>query len=200
MTDLCILIPVKPFCEAKTRLSPVLSAKQRILLSRHLFKRTIRIAQQVSDVVVISRSQVVRQLAKRAGAWSLVEFGTALNPALQQGLSWIEAQGGQAALILPADLPHLQTEPLRQMVALGKTAPTLVIAPCQRGEGTNALLIRPIGLIVPQFGLCSFARHQQAARQTGVEPTVINHPAFAFDLDIPADLERLGTLSDQFSP
>ena len=187
-----ILIPAKPFQEAKTRLSPILSTKQRILLSRHLLKRTIRIAQHVSDVVVISRSQAVRQLAKRAGAWSLIEFGTDLNAALQQGLSWIEAQGSQAALILPADLPHLQDEPLWQMVALGKTAPALVIAPCQRGEGTNALLIHPIGLIVPQFGMGSFAHHQQATRRAGVEPTVINHPALAFDVDIPTDLERLG--------
>ncbi|MDM8519359.1 2-phospho-L-lactate guanylyltransferase [Anaerolineales bacterium HSG6] len=190
MTDLCILIPAKPFQEAKTRLSPVLSPQQRVLLSRYLLKRTIHIAQQVSEVVVISRSQAVRQLAKQAGAWSLVEFGTDLNRALQQGLRWIEAQGGQSVLILPADLPHLQTEPLWQIIALGKTIPALVVAPCQRGEGTNALFLRPLGLIEPQFGLNSFTRHQQAAHHAGIEPIIINHPALAFDIDIPIDLEQ----------
>ena len=78
------IIPAKPFRQSKTRLAGSLSETQRINLSRHLLLRTIRLARQVGRVVVVSRSQSVRRVAKAAGAWALVEMGIGLNAALEQ--------------------------------------------------------------------------------------------------------------------
>jgi 2-phospho-L-lactate guanylyltransferase len=71
----------------------------------------------------------------------------------------------------------------------GGGRPTVVIAPCRHGTGTNALLILPPGLIPFAFGPDSFAAHCAAARAAGVEPVIYRSATIALDLDTPEDLE-----------
>ncbi|HMQ52905.1 MAG TPA: 2-phospho-L-lactate guanylyltransferase [Anaerolineae bacterium] len=188
MDNLFVIIPAKPFAESKTRLSSILSVDERVRLSRALLWRTVNLAIQVGQVVVISRDTATRRLAKQAGAWSLVESGTTLNAAVRQALEWVLTRRGQAALILPADLPWLSLAHLEQMIHLGQDSPSVVIAPCRRTEGTNALLLHPPHLIDVHFGPGSFAEHQQAVRQIGLQPRVYHSAALALDIDLPEDL------------
>ena len=186
-----VIIPVKPFNQSKSRLGPVLSTAQRAVLSRLLLLRTIRLSLNVGQVVVISRDQAARQAAKQAGAWALVESGNALNEALRQASEWIATRDGQALLILPGDLPFLRPADLSQIADLGQHTPSIVIAPCHRGDGTNALLMRPPRLIDVAFGRNSFERHQRTARAVGIEPAIYRSATVAFDLDCPEDLGQL---------
>jgi 2-phospho-L-lactate guanylyltransferase len=189
--DIFVIIPAKPLDQSKTRLAAVLPVTERVDLSRRLVQRTIHLAGQVGEVVVVSRDMAVRRLAKQAGAWALVEAGQELNQALQQASDWIIARGGQAVLILPGDLPLLQLSDLTEIVAAGQRFPSIVIAPSQRLDGTNALLLRPPGSIKFAFGPRSFDRHQQAARGVGVEPVIYHSPTVALDLDLPEDLQAM---------
>lgn len=187
-----VVIPAKIFSEAKSRLSTVLGREERMALSQSLLLRTITLAGQVGEVVVVSRDPAARQLAKQAGAWALVETGHGLNPALQQAGQWIMARQGRTCLVLPADLPLLELTDLRGMVqAAGSRTPAAVIAPCRRGDGTNALLLRPPNLVTFSFGPGSFSRHRQAIRTMGLEPVVYTSPTLAFDLDLPEDWAEL---------
>jgi 2-phospho-L-lactate guanylyltransferase len=164
-------------------------------LSRYLLERTIRLSQPLSQVVVVSRSASVRCLAKQAGAWALVEAGAELNMALKQASDWVVSQGGEQLLILPGDLPLLSSEVLANLWQLGQNKASLVIAPCHRHDGTNALLLHPPGQIDFSFGPGSFARHQQLARAKRIEPIIVHSPALALDLDLPADLAQLSRLT-----
>jgi 2-phospho-L-lactate guanylyltransferase len=183
-----IIIPAKPLARAKTRLATVLSPQERLDLSRHLFQRTLAIARQVGEVVVISRDSHVRRLAKQAGAWALVEAGTGLNEALRQAADWTLLRQAAGILILPGDLPRLSSEALREMINLGQKAPAVVIAPCRREEGTNALLLRPPDFIEVAFGPGSFKEHQRLAQVRGLNPLIYRSPSLALDLDWPEDL------------
>jgi 2-phospho-L-lactate guanylyltransferase len=187
--DIFVIIPAKPLNQSKTRLAAVLPLKERVELSRHLLQRTIHLACQVGQVVVVSRDAAVRRLAKQAGAWALVEAGEDLNKALQQASDWVVAQAGQAILVLPGDLPLLQEADLLEIVAAGQSTPAVVIAPSRRLDGTNALFLRPPGLIEFAFGPSSFEQHQQVARAMGLEPVIYRSPTTALDLDVPLDLE-----------
>jgi len=187
MTVIC-LIPAKPYAEAKTRLSPVLSDEQRAILARWLLLHTVRLARQaIGQVVVVSRDRALLNDAKAEGVWGLLEASPGLNAALTQGARWAVLRGADALLILPTDLPRLATHDLQTMLALGRCAPAVVIAPCRHGTGTNALLVRPPDLIPFAFGPNSFAAHCAAARAAGVEPVVFRTPGLAFDLDTPED-------------
>jgi len=196
------IIPAKPFSQSKTRLAPVLSQKQRIRLSQHLLRRTIGLAIQVGQVVVISLDHAVRRFAKQAGAWTLVESGADLNSAIRQASEWVTARGGQSVLILPTDLPLLTMADLTEITKLGDEGASVVIAPCHREDGTNALLLSPPGAINVAFGPDSFRKHQHAAQSAGITPTVYHSPTVAFDLDLPEDLALLNKVyrGSEFRP
>ncbi len=184
-----IIIPVKPFDQAKSRLAPLLSPSERRSLSRYLFERTLHLAQQVSDVVIISRDASARKMAKQQGAWALAEAGTDLNRAVHQATVWARARGAMATLILPGDLPRLTLADLTALIEAGRSEPAVVIGPCHRRAGTNALLRHPPDLIETAFGPNSFHNHCQAARAAHLEPIIYNSPTLAFDLDLPQDLK-----------
>jgi len=198
--NLITIIPAKPFTEAKTRLKAILSTAERARLSRFLLTRTIQLATTIGDVVIVSRSAAVRRAAKSAGAWALVETEPDLNAAIAQGIEWASRKNAGAVLILPLDLPTLTATDLQTLVAQGTTsAPALVIAPCHRQQGTNALLLRPPTLIQPQFGKNSFSRHLVAARASDVVPQIIHMPGLAFDLDTPQDWRQFLSAAQNLS-
>jgi 2-phospho-L-lactate guanylyltransferase len=188
VSSMYAIVPIKPFNQAKTRLASALSLLERMELSRYLLERTIRLAGQVGEVVVISRDKLVRRLAKRLGAWALVEAEPDLNKALRQAVGWVKLRNGQAVLILPGDLPHLRVVDLENMIEAGQPSPSVVIAPSGRLDGTNALLLRPPDLIPFSYGPNSFDKHCQAARTRGLEPIIYRSATLAFDLDLPEDL------------
>lgn len=69
--------------------------------------------------------------------------------------------------------------------------PVVVVAPDHRREGTNALLICPVGLIDYEFGLGSFQKHCQRAVSAGARLEVLDLPSLALDMDLPEDLDRV---------
>ena len=182
------LIPAKPYAEAKSRLSPVLTESQRATLCRWLLRRTVRLAlATVGQVVVVSRDRALLAQVKAMGAWGLLEASPGLNPALTQAARFAQIRGAGGVLVLPTDLPRLTAHDLETILALGTTSPAAVVAPCRHGTGTNALLVRPPQLIEFAFGPDSFAAHCAAARAAGVEPVVYRANSVAFDLDTPED-------------
>ncbi len=217
--NLITIIPAKPFTEAKTRLATILSPQQRSALSRTLLKRSIILARQIGPVVVVSRSAEVRQAALAWGAETVAEAAVSgqrsavsshpsafhlppsssrlqsevsLNAAVSQGLEYALAAGAESALILPLDLPLLSVADLQKLLELsGADTPALVIAPCRRNQGTNALLLRPPTLISPQFGTNSFAAHQSAAQAAGIKATIYRSTGLLHDLDSPDDWQQL---------
>jgi 2-phospho-L-lactate guanylyltransferase len=188
------ILPVKPFAEAKQRLAQVLDDAARIELSRRLLRRTITVlkrARGVSRLVVVSRDDQVLRMARRRGAWGMVETKSGLNQALEQATRVAIANGARAILVVPVDLPELQTRDVEKIIALGAKPPCIVIAPAQRDRGTNALLVNPAGAIHYAFGENSFPEHQHRAFEAGVAVRVYDAKSVAFDLDLPEDLAKI---------
>ena len=92
-------------------------------------------------------------------------------------------------LILPADLPLISKSDILSLIKLAEKPPIVVISPDRRGEGTNALVISPPGLINYDFGPGSFERHCQRAILAGARLEIVKLPSLAFDLDVPEDLQ-----------
>jgi 2-phospho-L-lactate guanylyltransferase len=99
--------------------------------------------------------------------------------------------GAAGVLVLPADLPLLSIEDVQTLIEAAQDPPVVVLVPDRHEQGTNALLVRPSGLLDYDFGPDSFRRHQEQARKCGARIEIRYIPTLALDLDLPEDLESL---------
>jgi len=191
-----VLVPVKPFAEAKSRLAPVLDGPARARLCRKLLARTLAVLRDcpaVGEVVVISRDPAAWDLAGEFGCEAAVEPAeSGLNAALAGGVEVATRHGATAVLVLPADLPTLEADDIAALIAAAAAPrPVMAIAPDDAKDGTNALLLELPAPFAYRFGPGSFAAHCAAAREAGIGLAVVDRPGLAFDLDTPEDYARL---------
>lgn len=195
-----VLVPVKPFAQAKSRLGDVLPGARRAALCRDLLAHTLEVLRgcvSVEDVIVISRDPAAWDLAGDYGVEAAVEPpDSGLNAALAGGVEIAARHQAAAVLVLPADLPTLGVDDIEALIAAGAGAGTgagasIVIAPDEEEDGTNALLLSLPVAIGFCFGPGSFAAHCAAARAAGIDAAIVARPGLAFDLDTPRDYARL---------
>jgi 2-phospho-L-lactate guanylyltransferase len=156
---------------------------------------TLKVLAEVSEIdhtLVVSRDPSALALARDYQARTLLEDGSPqLNTALRRATAVAQVYSTEAVLILPADLPLLTPDDIRTIIQKADRSPVVVICPDQRGSGTNALLVRPAGLIDYSFGVGSFQRHCDRAIKFSIPLEVVHLPSVALDLDLPEDLEHL---------
>jgi 2-phospho-L-lactate guanylyltransferase len=195
--ETCVIVPVKPFRRAKSRLSPVMSKPIRAALARALLSRTLDTLASCDlarATCVISRDMTALDIARRQGVTALAENESGLNAALGQAREWALAHGARAMLILPADLPLLTPADITAMLDLARGPRSVVIAPDEHGEGTNALLLRPPDALHFAFGPQSFHEHCAQAETSALPLYIYRSPTIALDLDTPVDWKRVSTL------
>jgi 2-phospho-L-lactate guanylyltransferase len=189
------IVPVKPLRRAKSRLAGVLTDEERASLSQHLLQHTLEVLGGILEIertLVVSRDSHALALARKYGARTLTERGTPeLNQALVRATMVAKEYGATGVLILPADLPLLKIEDVKTLIEASRDPPVVVLVPDRHGEGTNALLVRPSGLIEYDFGPDSFQRHQEQAKALGARIEIRSIPSLGLDLDLPEDLEYL---------
>jgi 2-phospho-L-lactate guanylyltransferase len=197
------IVPVKPLRWGKSRLAGVLSQEERTDLNSQLLTHTLETLKaipEIEHVLVISRDPAALSLARSHGARTVQEKGAPeLNVALARATIVARNYSTSGVLIVPADLPLLAPEDVRAMLELAKDPPVVVLAPDRHNQGTNALLVCPVGLIEYDFGPGSFQRHCERARQAGARLEVCELPSIALDMDLPEDLELVGEQMDNWS-
>jgi 2-phospho-L-lactate guanylyltransferase len=210
------LVPVRGLEGAKSRLGEALDAEERRALVERLLVRTVAAAaatEALAQVVVVSADPEVLALASTLGARGVVQEGGGLNEALDIGRAWAIADGADAVLVVPGDLPAVTAKELDRIVeaararkaspvvagtadasagawsTLARTTPHAIVALVtdRAGGGTNVLLVAPPDAIAFHFGDGSRAAHAAAARAAGAIYVEIAGP-LDLDLDTPDDL------------
>jgi 2-phospho-L-lactate/phosphoenolpyruvate guanylyltransferase len=191
--SLWAIVPVKPLRRGKSRLAGILSQDERAKLNQTLLAHTLdtlKATPEIEQILVVSRDTEALALAREHGARTVQEKGAPhLNIALARATVVAHNYATRAVLIVPADLPLLTPQDIRSMLELAHQPPVVVVAPDTRRQGTNALLISPVGLIDYDFGPGSFERHCQLATQAGARLEICELPSLALDMDLPEDLE-----------
>jgi 2-phospho-L-lactate/phosphoenolpyruvate guanylyltransferase len=192
------IIPVKPLNRSKTRLAPVLSPEERQKLAETMFRHvleTVRMTHNILGTLVISRDSRALAIARDYGARTVQESGAPeLNGALTRATQVLVRWHVRAILVLPADLPLIAPDDLASMVRMGDADRSVVLATDQHGDGTNAMFMRPPGLIPYAYGNGSFERHYQMAVEAGADVQVYRSDRMMLDVDLPSDLETYNAM------
>lgn len=192
------IVPVKPLRRGKSRLAGMLTEDQRTRLNRYLLEHVLNVLKDVEEIehtLVVSRDPAALALTREMGSRTVLENGAPqFNLALKRATAVAKLHGAHAVLILPADLPLITADDIRQVLKRGTNPPVIVLAPDRRENGTNALLVNPAGLLDYAYGPGSNRRHAELAAQAGARVEIIRSPSFGLDLDLPEDLEAVGGL------
>lgn len=180
--DAHVLIPVKRFDTAKSRLAEALRADERAALMRELLDHVLRVAAEaaVGPVTVVSGEP----LALEGVQW-FDDRGLAWNDALAAAMTEVVTE--RIALVLAADLPLVTAKEIHTLVA-ATPARGIAIGRARDG-GTNAVSMRPPGAYETCFGTAdSAASHERLTWMAGGSAHTFDLPGLAFDIDTPEDL------------
>jgi 2-phospho-L-lactate guanylyltransferase len=175
-------IPVKPFDQAKRRLSDVLSPGRRRELGEQLARRTVDVCGRAgARPLVLSADDEVTEWARTHGIDVLLDEGSSLDEAAAAAQEWV-LERGAAWMICHADLPTLQARhlvPVIDHLSNGGAA----IAPSS--DGGTSLLGASIR-VATAYGPGSFHRHLH--RLATCDVRVFTGIRVALDLDTATDL------------
>jgi 2-phospho-L-lactate/phosphoenolpyruvate guanylyltransferase len=188
-----VVVPVKPLNRAKSRLADVLSPEQRQHFAESMLRRVLtvtRAVRAVTGTLVISRDPKALSIARDLGARTVQESGApALNPALMRATQLLAGWRSRAVVVLPADLPFITADDVAGVIkAAGDAEQVVVIATDRARDGTNALFVRPPGLLTYDYGSHSYERHIRQAREIGAAVVEYESDNLKFDLDEPQDI------------
>ena len=182
------VIPIKGPGGGKSRLTGVLSSRQREELVEAMFRH---VTETVAQASTIDRTVLVGPI--RAGldeGMLLLDEPGDLNTALGGALARIVQSEfcPDGVIVVAADLPCLA--PLDLDLLASAPHRSLAIAPDRHGTGTNALSL-PLPEAAEfrfQYGTDSAARHRHEAERLGLAVETILSPGLEKDIDEPADL------------
>lgn len=178
------LVPIKALDRAKSRLADELPARQRRWLALGMLIHvldTLKAADGIDEIVLLGPADT----PGFAGVRKMTDAGEGLNADLARAVA--KLADTRLWLVLAGDLPDLVPADVEALLA-ATTAHGVAIAPDHRGDGTNALGIRPPASMGFAFGAGSRARHAELA---GAGHAIVERPGLAFDVDDRAGLCRL---------
>jgi len=175
-----VLVPLKNFSDAKSRLREVLSEHDVETLTRQLAGAVLRAVKPYETLVVCDDDDVA-EFATRSGAGVFRAVARSLNGAVSEAYASV-AEYDQA-IIVHADLrsPH----------GLGsfQPGPGVTIVTDHHGTGTNVLSLPTALDFHFSYGQDSAALHQREAQRLGITCELATNSPWRFDVDEPDDLE-----------
>jgi 2-phospho-L-lactate guanylyltransferase len=190
------IVPVKKFENAKTRLSRILSADDRIQLSSLMLQDTLSVLggmQRLEETVVVSGDKRAREISARYGAKILHEQKeSGVNAAVKLADIYCSKRKADATVVIPQDLPLLDTIDVAMACDLAeKEAKCIVICPSLRYDGTNLLLRKPPSTTETYYDNDSYETHIKSARERGIPVKLFLSKRLMSDLDTPEDVMQL---------
>lgn len=193
MNGIWVIIPVRELAAGKQRLAGVLAADLRQRLIAAMLEDVLAAATaapRLAGIALATSDGAAMRLGERYGAKRLADGG-GLNRTLDAAAAALIAEGAEAIIVLPADLPLVRPAEIGSAVDRLAQGAKAVIAQAAVDGGTNLIGFRAEAALAFRFGVASFATHCMAFRAMSVEPAIIEAPGLAFDVDRPDDVGEL---------
>lgn len=183
-----VLVPLKAFASAKSRLSAHLSPAQRVELSRDMASRVIA-ASAPGPCVVVCDDDEVAAFARDHGAAVHWAPGVGLNGALSSAITAMTDATSQRVVIAAGDLPFAHDLGRPEILAgCELSGDAVVVIGDRHRRGTNVLSFTTARPLAPSYGPGSLLAHLEQARSMGLVVHEIHDAALSWDIDTPEDL------------
>ena len=175
-----MLVPIRSFDDAKSRLAESLDPRARRALMRRMAQTVVAAAHDL-PVWVVTDDDEVTAWANGLGVVAQAVGVNGLNPAITLATAAAAGAGASRVIIAHADLPYASD--LRVV-----TGPGVAIAPDRHRDGSNVMSLPTDTGFAFAYGPGSFAKHRAETARLGLDFSEINDASLAWDVDSPADL------------
>ena len=197
--NLLVVVPMKDLREAKSRLNDTLTGKERELLAKLLFLRTLTILNTIRsnnknffDIGVVTQSLTIKNLIKEFDIFLIEERSKGLNLALKDSYLWASKKNYKFLAILPADLADPKPDEILSFLNHYKASSEPTVALCPSNDmGTNALLLSLPSKLTFCFGHNSFIKHSELCKSKGILPKILPFASLRNDVDTKWDFKKI---------
>ena len=196
MNAMVTVIPVKDTRLSKQRTSRLLDdGKLRQTLALTMLEDVLEAVAPTharSTIVLVTVDEHAIALARKYAVQTTdVGAHDGHTGSVTQAAASLQRNGATGFLTIPADIPLIATCEVEQLLdAHNASGPAFTIAPSHDELGSNAIACSPVDAVPLRFGDDSYHPHVEAARSHGIEPTVLQLPGIAQDIDTPEDIAR----------
>lgn len=181
--DCSLLIPVRSFADAKTRLGSILTSEEREVAMRRFVSTVVSAGKNtidVADITLISNDVDVRAFAHELSV-EIFQCERNLNESLQLSVN----QAAQDTVIIAhGDLPWIQDF---TAICDYLSANDVAIAPDRHRQGTNILAHPKKTPFLYKFGANSLKRHVSQCTAKRYSYVLLESQEYGFDVDTPDD-------------
>jgi 2-phospho-L-lactate guanylyltransferase len=191
----CVILPIKPFDDAKERLATGLDPQARKTIAEAMVRDVLAAlagAREVDAVLVVSAEPKLTEIAEGVATAVIADERTGHSDAARAGVAWAIEHGCDKVVMLPGDCPLLDPQELDDLIVRTREDRVeFVVIPDRMGTGTNGLVIKPPDAVAPAFGPGSRQRHIALGLAAGRRTAEHEVPSLALDLDTQDDLLEL---------
>lgn len=189
MDDIYAIIPVSKFKNAKTRLSPFLTEKEREKLLKVMLQDvTDTLKKHVDKIFIISRDEDVLSYAESLNLDTILEDENSnLNKALTQAMKYCKGKA-RKIMIVPSDIPLIGKTNVKMLIDASKNLDFIIVP--SKGGGTNMIIMKPMA-IRTRFEGFSYKEHVNAAERKKLNPQVHDSLFMALDVNTAEDLGEI---------
>ncbi|MEE0936284.1 MAG: 2-phospho-L-lactate guanylyltransferase [Methanobrevibacter sp.] len=189
MDDIYAIIPVSKFKNAKTRLSPFLTEKEREKLLKVMLQDvTDTLKKHVDKIFIISRDEDVLSYAESLNLDTILEDENSnLNKALTQAMKYCKGKA-RKIMIVPSDIPLIGKTNVKMLIDTSKNLDFIIVP--SKGGGTNMIIMKPMA-IRTRFEGFSYKEHVNAAERKKLNPQVHDSLFMALDVNTAEDLGEI---------
>lgn len=184
-------VPVKDVSQAKQRLAGVLSQPERTRLAQAMLEDVLdalQAARSLDGIAILTVDPFAMRVAAQRGLRVIKEVAMEGHTKIANAaMKVLHAEGVDAVLMLPGDVPMLTAAEIDAVVAASQ-GEAFTIVPSHDRDGSNAIVCAPPGVLPLRYGLDSFQCHLRAAHERSITPKLLELPGVAQDIDHPEDL------------
>ena len=185
----CVIIPVKTFSVAKTRLKLSKTHKEEICKAMLVeVLDTVSKSKLIDKIILVSKDETALKLGRQFNTVEIFDDESGVNHAVHLADKYILDNKYDRSVIFPQDIPIMRSSDIDNLLGFRESKNSVIIVPSRQLNGTNALVRCSTNIMKTQYDRGSYVFQLDAAKAVSQNVSVALIRRIMLDIDDQRDL------------
>ena len=185
----CVIIPVKTFSVAKTRLKLSKTHKEEICKAMLVEELdTVSKTKLIDKIILVSKDETALKLGRQFNTVEIFDDESGVNHAVHLADKYILDNKYDRSVIFPQDIPIMRSSDIDNLLGFRESENSVIIVPSRQLNGTNALVRCSTNIMKTQYDRGSYVFQLDAAKAVSQNVSVALIRRIMLDIDDEHDL------------